>query len=72
MPDGQSLTYIVTSADVANIWSQPLSGGEPRPLTDFKENRILTFGWSADGSKLACVRSVEIHELMLIRNFKPQ
>ena len=71
-PDGQSLTYVVTSGDVANIWSQSLGGGEPRPVTDFKDSRIVAFGWSADGSKLACVRSVELHDLILIRNFKPQ
>ena len=70
--DGQSLTYIVTSGDVANIWSQPIAGDAARPLTDFKDSRIVAFGWSADGSKLACVRSVEIHHLILVRNLKAQ
>ena len=71
-PDGRALTYVVTTGDVSNIWSQPLSGDGPEPLTDFKENRIVVFAWSPDGSKLACVRSVDIYNLILVKNFKPQ
>jgi Tol biopolymer transport system component len=70
-PDGRALTYVVTSGEVANIWSQPLSGDGPEQLTDFKENRIVVFAWSTDGSKLACVRSVEMYNLILVKNFKP-
>jgi len=69
-PDGRTLSYVATSGDVANIWKLPLSGGAPEQLTNFKENRIVAFGWSMDGSKLTCVRSVAIHDLILINNFR--
>lgn len=69
-PDGRALTYIVTTGDVSNVWSQPLDGGSPRQLTDFKEDQIFSFAWSPNGEKLACVRGIMTNEVVLISGFK--
>lgn len=70
-PDGQALTYVVTSGGVSNVWHQALSGGQPRKLTDFKEGQIDAFAWSpTDQRQLACVRTVTVNDLLLIRNLK--
>ena len=34
--DGQALVYVKNEEGVSNIWSQPLSGGAARQLTDLK------------------------------------
>jgi serine/threonine protein kinase/Tol biopolymer transport system component len=55
--DGNSLLYSVTQSAISNVWSQPLDGGPPRQVTDFKEKLITTFNVAPDG-KLVCVRGV--------------
>jgi Tol biopolymer transport system component len=68
--DGQALTYINTVNGVSNIWSQPLAGGAPVQLTDFKSEEISNFAWSPDGSQLVCVRGVFSTDIVLLRNSK--
>jgi serine/threonine protein kinase/Tol biopolymer transport system component len=68
--DGRALTYPLTQGGVSNIWSQPIDGGPARQLTNFKENRIFAFAWSPDGHQLVCVRGVETHDVVLIKNFR--
>jgi Tol biopolymer transport system component/DNA-binding winged helix-turn-helix (wHTH) protein len=67
--DAQSLMYIDDN-NVSNIWSQPLTGGPPRRLTDFKEMRIYYFDWSRDGKWLACARGVVNTDAVMIRDLK--
>src|SRR5215471_2270083 len=56
-PVGESLTFSAAqNADVSNIWLQPLAGGEPKKLTDFKADGRLQFDWSRDGKQLVCLR----------------
>jgi Tol biopolymer transport system component len=69
--DGRSLTYVDTQAGVSNLWSQNLAGGEPRRLTDFKEQRIFGFAWSRDGKQLAISRGVVNNDVVLIKDFRP-
>jgi Tol biopolymer transport system component len=69
-PDGRAIAYIVTSNSVSNIWAQPLAGGEPKPLTDFKDQRIFNFAWSRDGKQLALSRGVVNSDVVLITGFK--
>ncbi|HSE38266.1 MAG TPA: hypothetical protein VLG74_13265, partial [Blastocatellia bacterium] len=40
-PDGQALMWIQIRDGVSNIWSQPVDGGPPRQLTDFKSDQSL-------------------------------
>ncbi len=70
MPDSSALTYPVLSNGVANIFSQPLKGGAPKQITDFKANHIFAFDWSRDGKWLALARGLETREIVLISNFK--
>lgn len=68
--DGRSLLYTVIMNNVSNIWSQPLDGGKPAQLTDFKEHIITAFGWSRDGRTLAVTRGMLIRDAVLISNSK--
>jgi Tol biopolymer transport system component len=55
-PDGRGVIYSVIRSGVSNLWVQPLSGGSPSPLTDFKEGHIFSFNWSPDGRQLVLAR----------------
>ena len=69
-PDGLGLTYVVTDQGVSNVWRQAMSGGDPKPLTDFKENRIYFFDWSKSNErKLVLVRGNDTRDLILVRDF---
>ena len=68
-PDGQSIAYIATKNGVSNILSQPLAGGEPKKLTDFSADRIFSFDFSSDGSRVVFARGVMRNNLVLIENF---
>jgi Tol biopolymer transport system component len=68
-PDGRTLTYIKSDIGVANVWGQPLTGGAPKPLTDFKSEAIRAFDWSRDG-RLAVSRGVVNSDVVLISGFK--
>ena len=69
-PDGRALTYLTTRGGISNIWSQPVDGGAPKQLTDFKSDRMFAFDWSRDGKQLACARGVETSDVVLISNAK--
>ena len=69
-PDGRSVAYVVTEEGVSNIWAQPLDGGPPKQLTDFKSENIFNFAWSRDGQKIALSRGVVNTDVVLITGFK--
>ncbi len=69
MPNGNALAYVVTAAGVSNIWTQPLAGGAPKRLTDFKTDQIFWFNWSRDAKQIVCSRGVETSDVVLISNF---
>jgi Tol biopolymer transport system component len=66
--DGRSLLYSVITNNVSNIWSQPLEGGQPVQLTNFKEHIITAYDWSRDGRQLAVARGLLIRDAVLISN----
>jgi Tol biopolymer transport system component len=68
-PDGRAVTYVNTRGGVSNIWGQPLSGGAPKQLTDFKTEQIRAFAWSRDG-QLAVSRGVVNSDVVLISGFR--
>jgi eukaryotic-like serine/threonine-protein kinase len=68
--DGRALTYILTRAGVSNIWSQPVNGGKPVQLTDFKSDQIYFFDWSRDGHQLALARGSVTSDVVLISDLK--
>jgi Tol biopolymer transport system component len=69
MPDNRGLGYVSHANGASNIWLQMLAGGSPRRLTDFKDAEILSFGWSADGRELVCVRNIKAFVPILVRLF---
>jgi hypothetical protein len=54
---------------IRNLWSQPLAGSSPKPLTDFKAERSYSFDWSRD-SRLIVSRGVTNRDVVLIGGFK--
>jgi len=65
-PDNKSLLYSVNSNNVSNIWSQPLDGGAPKQVTNFKDLLITAFSWSHDGKQLVCTRGSLLRDAVLI------
>jgi Periplasmic component of the Tol biopolymer transport system len=68
-PDGQSLTF-VNERDASNIMSQPIAGGAPKPLTNFRSDRIFSFKWNPDGKHLVYSRGPFIDDVVLIKDFR--
>ncbi len=65
-PDGHALSYVVNEHGASNLWAQPLSGGAPRQLTDFKSDRIFDYAWSRDGRQLALARGQVSSDVVLL------
>jgi Tol biopolymer transport system component len=68
--DGKSILYTTNTNNVTNIWTQPIDGGPPKQLTDFKESLMTGFAWSADGKRLACTRGTFTRDAVLITEGK--
>jgi serine/threonine protein kinase len=64
--DGRSLTYIDVRDGVANLWSQPVDGGQAKQLTAFNSDLIFSYEWSRDGNQLVCERGTETSDVVLI------
>jgi serine/threonine protein kinase/Tol biopolymer transport system component len=69
-PDGRALAFIDTRNGVSNIFAQPLDGGAPKQLTDFKTDSIFSFAFSRDGRQIALSRGTVNSDVVLISNFK--
>ena len=69
-PDGKSVTYISTENGTTNLWTHPISNGEPLPLTNFSGGDVYRFAFSNDGGRLFVARGYPIHDAMLIKNFR--
>jgi Tol biopolymer transport system component/DNA-binding winged helix-turn-helix (wHTH) protein len=69
-PDGQALAFLDRREGVNNIWLLPISGGEPRPLTQFKADGVYAFAWSRDGQWLALSRGHQMTDAVLISESK--
>ncbi|HKD90285.1 MAG TPA: protein kinase [Terriglobales bacterium] len=63
--DGRSITFVRSENGADNIWSMPLEGGKPVPLTNFSSDQILRYAWSADGKRLAVVRGNTSSDVVL-------
>ncbi len=69
-PSGNALQYMLTRNGVTNLWEQPLTGKEPRQITNFSSGRIFDFAWSRDGKQLLLTRGNQSSDVILIRNFQ--
>jgi eukaryotic-like serine/threonine-protein kinase len=68
-PSGKALQYLVTRKGATNLWEQPLTGGEPRQLTNFSSGRIFDFTWARNGKQLLLAKGNQSSDVILIRNF---
>jgi eukaryotic-like serine/threonine-protein kinase len=68
--DGRALLYNRTRNGVTDIWSQPVDGGPPKQLTDFKSDLIFRFDWSRDGKRLVLARGNVSSDVVLISDLK--
>ena len=69
-PGGDAVEYVLTKNGVSNIWQQPLTGGQPKQITNFKSGLIFDFQWSRDGSQLALTRGDLTSDVILMGNFR--
>jgi Tol biopolymer transport system component len=70
-PDGRAITFPRTSDGVSNIWRQPLEGGSPARVTNFKGGDIIAIhAWSRDGKYLAMVRTATPRDVVVIRDVR--
>ena len=67
-PDSKNLAYDAHQGDFSQIMIQPLEGGEPHALTDFKTDDIFSFDWSPDGRQLAVIRGKQLNDAVLIKS----
>jgi serine/threonine protein kinase/dipeptidyl aminopeptidase/acylaminoacyl peptidase len=68
--DGRALLYVDTQGGVSNIWSQPIDGGQPKQLTNFKSDLIFRFALSPNGRQLVLARGTQSRDVVLIRDFR--
>jgi eukaryotic-like serine/threonine-protein kinase len=66
--DNRSILYIKTDNGVSNLWSQPISGGQPKQITHFNRGLISTFDLSGDGKQLTMQRNTSSLDVVLIRD----
>jgi Tol biopolymer transport system component len=69
LPDGSSVAYIATRGGVSNIWTQTVSGGPPKQLTDFKTDRVFWFDISRDGKQFVLSRGTVNSDIVLMKDF---
>jgi len=68
--DGLAIQFMVRARGASNIWSQPLSGGPPKQITDFKSDYMTGFDWSPDGKFLVVCRYTFSSDVLLMSNAK--
>lgn len=68
-PDGRGLTYVDTHGDVSNLWLQPVDGGPPKQITNFKQGYVLRREWTRDGKRVAIVRAAQASDAVTITGF---
>ena len=68
-PDGKSIAYLDTASGIPNVWAQPVDGGAPKQLTNFKSEFLNSFAVSRDG-KIAAYRLSATRDIVLIKDFR--
>jgi Tol biopolymer transport system component len=69
-PDSKGVQYLLTRNGATNVWEQPLSAGDPRPVTNFTSGLLFDFAWSHDGSQLLLAKGENTSDVILISNFR--
>jgi eukaryotic-like serine/threonine-protein kinase len=66
----KGILFVNTLGTTSNVWTQPLDGTKPAPLTAFKVFQIAAFALSAEGSRLAIARGSRNRDIVLIKNLR--
>jgi serine/threonine protein kinase/dipeptidyl aminopeptidase/acylaminoacyl peptidase len=69
-PDGRAVIGRSDQGGVGNLWSFPVDGGTPKPITSFKSHLIYNFAISRDGKRLALSRGYSNLDVVLIKDFR--
>lgn len=69
-PDGQALIFRDSETYVNNLWKQPLAGGPPGQLTNFKTEIIFNYAFSRDGRRLILSRGQTHSNVVLLKDFR--
>jgi Tol biopolymer transport system component len=69
-PDRQAIVYTERRKSVGNLWKQPLAGGPPQQVTDFKADIIYNFAYSSDGKHIILARGPKGAYVVLMKDFK--
>src|SRR4029079_18455358 len=64
---GTGVLFVNTLGTTSNVWTQPLDGAKPTPLTSFKEFQIAAFALNAEGNRLAIARGSRNRDIVLIK-----
>jgi serine/threonine protein kinase/Tol biopolymer transport system component len=64
--DGKSLLYQVTRLGASNLWRQPVAGGAAVQVTQFSDESIFGYAWSAGQSRWAIVRGNISSDVVLV------
>jgi Tol biopolymer transport system component len=67
-PDSKSILYVDHKEGVGNVWSQPVGGGPPKQLTQFKSGQMFSFDWSRDGKQSLASRGSTSADVVLIKD----
>jgi serine/threonine protein kinase len=65
---GNGILFVNTLGTTSNIWTQPLDGSRPTPLTSFKEFQISAFALNPQGNRLAIARGSRNRDVVLIKS----
>lgn len=68
--NGDGILFVNKFGTTSNIWTQPIDGAKPTPLTDFKEFQIANFALNAGGNRLAIARGSRNRDVVLIKNLR--
>ena len=69
-PDARALAYVDERDGIGNVWAQPLAGGKPTQLTNFRSQQIASFNFARDGKTLVLSRGTVSNDVVLISNFR--
>ncbi len=64
------MLFVKRVNNIANIWSQPIDGSSPKPVTNFKTLWIYGYAPSRDGKQIAISRSDQYQDIVLIKDFR--
>lgn len=68
-PDGKTITFRRLDRGVGNLFGIPVTGGEPRQLTQFSSGTFSSYAWTADGG-LLLVRTESSSDVVLISDWR--